>query len=263
MNRTNRLIVVGGLAAIGGITASACVDNNETLFAMGVMKLDPPTCIFQADPTQPILLEGILDVDLRHSYLAGILVGNQYTPRGQKQNLKAESTRITLRGAEVTLTDSLGAQIACTGNPNCGSFTVYGTGFVDTSKSEEPAWGIFAAELIPQSVGKFIEDTMKAAKPNPLQTKTVFANVRVFGESLGGQELTSSMLTFPIQVCRGCLIQFPLDAIDNGQCVSSATSTPQQAPCFPGQDGLVDCRLCADGSTDSQNPCNTPFFLQQ
>src|SRR5215831_5452082 len=166
MNRTNRLMLAAGMAAIFAGLASACAENDQTLFAMGVMKPQDTTCDFQADPTQPILLKGVLDVDLRHSYLAGILVGNQYTPRGQKQNLKAETTRITLRGAEVTLTDSLGNQISCPGSSSCGSFTVYGTGFVDTSKGEEPAWGIFAAELIPQSVGQTIEASMISGK-NP------------------------------------------------------------------------------------------------
>src|SRR5262245_53316356 len=115
MNRMYRLLVAGAVAATAGISASGCVDNNETLFINGVLALVAPSCTYKADPTQPILFEGTLDVLFKHSYLAGILVGNQYTPRGQKQNLKAESTRITLRGAEVTLTDSVGAQIQCTG----------------------------------------------------------------------------------------------------------------------------------------------------
>lgn len=265
MNRMYRLLFAGTVAAVAGVSASGCVDNNETLFINGVLALTPPSCIYKADPTQPILFEGTLDVLFKHSYLAGILVGNQYTPRGAKQNLKAESTRITLRGAEVTLTDSLGAQIQCSQNPNCGSFTVYGTGFVDTNKAEEPGWGFFGAEVIPMSVGEYIQQTMKDTKPQPLLVKTVYASVRVFGESLGGQELTSSMLTFPIKICQGCLIDYPLIAIDNNRCVVSAANLPSQAPCVMGQDTVIDCRLCADTDTSPipANPCDVPNPVPQ
>jgi hypothetical protein len=255
MNRMTRFLVAGTVAAAASISASGCVDNNETLFINGVLALTPPSCVYDPDPTQPILIQGTLDVLFKHSYSAGILVGNQYTPRGVKQNLKAESTRITLRGAEVTLTDSLGAQVQCQGNPNCGSFTVYGTGFVDTNRAEEPAWGFFGAELIPQSVGKFIHDGMTAAN---LVTKTVYASVRVFGESLGGQEVTSSELTFPIKLCTGCLIDFPLVALEGGHCVVSASNLPTEKPCTKGQDELVDCRYCSDGTANPANPCNLP-----
>jgi hypothetical protein len=237
-----RFLAAGTVTVAAGISASGCVDNNQTLFINGVLALVPPQCVYEADPTEPILFQGTLDVSFKTSYMAGILVGNQYTPRGNKQNLKAESTRLTLRGAEITLTDSLGAQVQCAGNAGCGSFTVYGTGFVDTNRAEEPAWGFFGAELIPQSVGKFIADAMLA---QGLNQKTVYASVKVFGESLGGQEVTSSTLTFPIRLCNGCLIEYPLAALDNGRCVSSATSQPTEEPCLAGQDTVVDCRLCA------------------
>lgn len=261
MNRMNRLVVAGTVAAAAAGSASGCVDNNETLFINAVLALESPQCLYEADPTQPVLIQGTLDVLFKHSYSAGILVGNQYTPRGAKQNLKAESTRITLRGAEVTLTDSVGTQISCAGAPSCGSFTVYGTGFVDTNRAEEPAWGFFGAELIPQSVGTFIHQSMTDAG---LEAKTVYASVKVFGESLGGQEVTSSTLTFPIRLCTGCLIDYPLVAIERGQCVVSAANLPTEKPCIKGQDSLVDCRFCADGTGpsgtpgSSGNPCNSP-----
>jgi len=264
MNRTIRFLAGGSLIAATAVVASGCVDNTETLFAYGVMLLQAPTCAYKADPTQPVLLAGTLDVFLRHGYQAGILVGNQYTPRGAKQQNRAESTRITLRGAEITLTDSTNKQITCASDPNCGNFTVYGTGFVDSNRSEDPGWGLFSAELIPQTVWKYIQQTMDSKN---LSSMTVYAAVKVFGESLGGQSIDSSVLTYPIEVCEGCLIEFPLaaiqtDAVAGPTCVSSASSTPTTTPCQLGQDDLVDCRLCATGLAND-NPCNHPFsFLR-
>jgi hypothetical protein len=68
--------------------------------------------------------------------------------------------------------------------------------------------------------------------------------VRVFGETLGGQEIESSELLFPIAVCNGCLISFPTTAIDPTSNACNRGIPPEEKPCKPGQDEPVDCRLC-------------------
>jgi hypothetical protein len=93
--------------------------------------------------------------------------------------------------------------------------------------------------------------------------KTVYASVKVFGESLGGQEVTSSTLTFPIKLCKGCLIKYPLVALEHGVCVVSPANLPTDEPCQSGQDEDIDCRFCADGDSASLNPCNSPANLAQ
>src|SRR5690349_17698411 len=86
----------------------------------------------------------------------------------------------------------------------------------------------------------------------------IVAKVRVFGDTLGNEDLTSSELSFPITYCDGCLIDYPLSALSpdkNGDlhCGNMLTDLPV-AGCRPGQDDKVDCRTCA-----ATNPlCNTP-----
>jgi len=68
---------------------------------------------------------GTLDLAFRKTYEASLLVGNQLAARGSKDTLRAETSRVTLRGAEVTHTSAQGNQLY--------RFSVNGTGFVDVS----------------------------------------------------------------------------------------------------------------------------------
>ena len=243
MNRSIRfLIATGCLSAITAGLVPGCADNNSTLFIIGVLKpQSPPTCTVLADLTQPMLLSGVLDVAIRYSYEAVLLVGNQFTPRGQKQNLKIETTRVNLRGAEITLSDSAGNTV--------DSFSVGGSGFVDTNNGDAPGLGLFAADLIPASVGEKLKSRYPALGTLGGST-TLYSNTRVFGDSLGNTSVTSGALSYPIVVCNGCLVSFPVDAIDTSQnnaCVKDVISTPT-APCLVGQDDPVDCRLCSTES---------------
>jgi hypothetical protein len=78
----------------------------------------------------------------------------------------------------------------------------------------------------------------------------VNVSVRVVGETLGGTEIRSSELIFPINVCRGCLVSFPNEAVDPldpsgaGPCVGTDEPSGPDA-CLRGQDAFTDCRYCA------------------
>jgi hypothetical protein len=91
----------------------------------------------------------------------------------------------------------------------------------------------------------------------------VVARVRVFGDTLGGQEIESNEYSFPIFVCEGCLVTYPVDAADPDQgpgvylCELSsdeATVVPDQI-CALGQDVVVPCTICAAQSAVCQDPC--------
>jgi hypothetical protein len=79
--------------------------------------------------------------------------------------------------------------------------------------------------------------------------------VRVFGETLGGRDLESSQLTFPVTICDGCLVNFPNEAFDQdiGECIGGEEPV-DPPPCVLGQDDSIDCRYCAA----SNARCLTP-----
>ena len=80
------------------------------------------------------------------------------------------------------------------------------------------------------------------------------AEVKVFGQTVGGLEVESSALRYVIRVCKGCLVDFPPAALSaTGQCNRQQDQNPQ-LPCQFGQDYVVDCRTCAASNPYCQAP---------
>jgi hypothetical protein len=236
MGRFRRMMPATLLATgAAAVVLTACVDNESSLFVQGVLAPLPPDCTVVAEPNAMTIGAGILDVAMSNEYRAWLLVGNQLTARGRKQQVRTETARVTLRGAEIRLETAEGGEI--------GAYTVPGTGFVHISRSEEPGFGAFLATLIPGDYGSALGATTRAA--GFLARQTVVANVRVFGSTLGGEEIESAELAYPIEICNGCSIVYPVDAIDwsNRSC-SLGAADDALLPCFPGQ-GPIDCRHCA------------------
>jgi hypothetical protein len=174
---------------------------------------------------------GVLDLAFRQTYQAALLVGNQLVRRGSRDQLRTETSRIRLDGAEVTVSDSAGGTL--------DEFTTIGTGFVDPASGEEPGYGVMFAPLV--NAGRI--------GASGTATTLVSVSVRVFGETLGGEEIESADLTFPIVLCNGCLVAYPASAANPTAPTYECTATTDAVidpPCFFGQDHAIDCRLCAD-----------------
>jgi len=126
---------------------------------------------------------------------------------------------VALRTAEVTVTDTQGMELSAF-SADAGGMALAGAGSVTI------------VPLIPSSQGLPSHVTTKVSVVGETSTRTV--------ESLP--------LTFPIQICAGCLIDYPASADDTAQpayqCARVADSEVV-APCLLGQDEMVDCRLCA------------------
>jgi hypothetical protein len=225
----------GGAALVSGVLAlgSGCTEEETGFFIQGNVKLEPPECVAQAESNTTLLLSGELDVALSSEYVATLLVGNQLTPRGDKENLRTETMVTTITGAEVQLFDDEGALNT--------EFTVPASGTISPDSSEDPGFGIVSVTLIPPAVAADL-----AAELNSRRfVRTRIAQVRVFGETLGGLEVESADMVYTIRVCEGCLISFPSESLDeNGGCNRELDQNAGDLPCRPGQDEGVDCRLC-------------------
>jgi hypothetical protein len=239
-----RGIPIVGMLGLLGMSLPGCADNETMLFVRAVMvPSDPPACDVAADASGAFYTAGVMDVALTDSYWATLLVGSGLVSRGSKKQLKTESNRIVLKGAEVSLLDD-------SENDVIDPFTVPGSGFVDLGTSEDPGYGLMGTVLIPPG-------TQLA----PGQIYIV--DVKVFGETLGGAEITSKALRYPIYTCAGCLVSFPPDANDPAanpgsyscQTTSSSSSSSAKEPCRRGQDDYIDCRLCV---ANNPSACTSP-----
>lgn len=248
------LLTAGSLMLGSLFLAPSCADNNSSLFIVGVLDIGLSSCIGKPDNTGPFLSEGTLDTAFAPGYTALILVGNQLTQQGSREQLRTETSRVSLRGAEVQLTTLNGKALDIPGAQ--AAFSTVGTGFVDPSAGSTPSYATMAVNLIPPGLTGL-----------PAQ---VLAKIRVFGETLGGTSVTSSELDFPITVCEGCLVLY--DTPDTTQAAgapfmcatttASSTQTTSAQPCILGQDQSFSCALCAAASKDDmcRNPCMNPSF---
>lgn len=214
--------LLGTLAfSIGG----GCADSESMLVIRGVLTLAPPECVASAD-ADTMRLGGSIDKRLRTSYEAPLQVSNQLMARGDSEALRAETSRVTITGAEVSLRSP--------NNSELDSYTVVASGSIDPGTDSEPGRGVVYATLIPD-IQKYDESI------NPLVVR-----VQVYGTTVGGQDVWSNWFTYP--VFRRGLIYFPASALDPDTQACTANST-EVAPCLVGQDDLVPCSACL-GQTD-------------
>jgi hypothetical protein len=168
--------------------------------------------------------------------------------RGSRERVRAETSQVSIKGAEVKIETPQGAEVV-------PAFSSISTGFIDASDGTDAAVATIAATLIPASVAP------------ALPRGTVVVKVRVFGTTLGGEEVESSELSFPIEICDGCLVRF--EAQDRDLAASStefecklatdeadSTGTSADTACNPGIDFPVSCTTCSGLYAACQNPNN-------
>lgn len=202
---------------------AGCADNKSTIFIKHVLA-KPEDCLFEADPSAAFIGSGRVDLAVTDSYAPFLLIGNQMVPQGDDDTLKTETSRVALQGAEVNLEVAGGGSVA--------NFSTTCSGTIDPVGGPEPGYGVTQVTMIPPGLD--------------LAPGDYLATVTVFGETLGNQDVETGEFVFPINVCEGCLIFFNQDSRDNGTCIGE---TDPAGGCLPGQDGLVDCSICAIVST--------------
>lgn len=232
--------------ALVALSTASCAENRSSLFIQGLLKPSPPSCEVSFSGTSTVFFRGTLDVAFRLNYQGLILVGNQLAARGDPETLRTEVNRVPLEGAEVLLTDAQG-------EIENGFFSVAAGGFAEVSSGTTPGYGAIQATLIPDIVGNALADDLIAQGLGA--RKEVVSTIRVFGRTLGGIDVESAEFTFPIDVCYGCLVGFPLEALDTdpGTGVQTCQANAESAgefPCFFGQDSRIDCRACVAQQPD-------------
>ena len=238
-----------GLLSLGSLALMpSCAENNSSLFVVGVLDINSTTCVAKPDTSSGFLAAGTLDLAFASSYSASVLVGNQLTQRGDRTQLRTETSRISLRGAEVTLTTLDGKAL--------GNYSTVGTGFVDASSGDTPAYATMSVQIIPSAL---------AANPAVRAARVILAKIRVFGDTLGNTSVTSSELDFPINICEGCLVKYdvagdPTETTYKCPPASATTQTTDAEPCVRGQDLTFSCSSCAATYTLCRDPALNPSY---
>jgi hypothetical protein len=239
---------VGTLAIAAGV--AGCVHDDSSIFIKQVM--DPPLvspgqqCIFKPDPSETAITSGELDISIASGYTAVYLVGNQLVSQANSNQLQTETSNVDLEGAEVRVTEGSGEEI--------NSFTTLGGGTIFAASGGTPSWGLFNVQSInQQTIAASTGPTGLSALQGlyysgEIVVHRVVTYVKIYGKTLGGRYVESNEFEFPVDVCYGCLVGFSSTdqnvCYKEPNCFYAATVTSTSTPCFPGQDGTIDCSDC-------------------
>jgi hypothetical protein len=197
--------------------------------------------MYTADPTQPTLSIGTLDVGLASRYVAELLIGNQMTPEGDPTQARTETSRVVISGAVVTVTDAAGNELT--------AYTTATSQTVDPASGDQPSYAVLQVIAVdPGTVNSFSGLPNSKGLPagdTPVTNNSqqqIVSNIQVFGKTLGGESVQSNTFAYPINLCLGCLVTGL-----QGQppaCATTSASSAATLPCYSGQDQVEDCSLC-------------------
>ncbi|WP_437811807.1 hypothetical protein [Sorangium sp. So ce1078] len=227
-----RLIALALLTASGGLLASACADNESSLFVRMRMARTED-CDVTCGPGEGFWTEDSVDAAYSGSHSATLLVGNQIVQRGDSDVLRTETSRVQLYEAEVRV-----AYIE--GDPVTEGFVVPIAGLVDPGTGDDAGYNCTEVLLIDGAT----MDRLRGEAAELRRDIEVVATVVVRGRTLGGQEIETAEWSYPVRVCFGC--SRCVDTSPPTCCASSAGEECQdvddiEGTC-PGQRGPQDCR---------------------
>jgi hypothetical protein len=237
------------LLGLGVAVISACKSDQSSLFIQDVLAQPLVTpgqaCQFTADPTQPSISGGRLDIGFLSGYSATFLVGNQLVPEVNSQQLATETDIITIQGATVRITDAAGNQLAY--------FTQLAAQTVYPSSGGVPGYAPIQLTIVDQpTISTLTSNSADNAIITGGGTFRLVTYTKFFGYTTGGRSVTSDEFEFPVDVCYGCVVEYvnnplypkPNCGSPSEAAASSATTSTQPLACTPGEDDNVPCTSC-------------------
>lgn len=172
--------------SVMALVAVGCTEEHSSFYISGNLfpKLEEGGCTY--DVSNANRLGGTYDVGFNRSYF--VYPRYQNTARSRAKGIVSDTLGIRVQGVEVTLVDAEGNVII--------EYTVPTSTFVPSSSDGiAPGQAAGAVPLIPPGVLDVPAGVVDL----------VVAEVKAFGETLGGTDVESSVWSWVIDVCNGCL----------------------------------------------------------
>jgi len=242
---------------------SACVaEDPGAIFIQGNQRVSrQQQCLPQAAQgggQQVYQTLGVMDLLQTNQYLAYVVVGSRLPSiegavGKSEENLQIETNEVTITGAWLTYkidNDLLrGPYFGNEGLDIDGDGTLDLPGGLRIPESVyQPASSfianavnaVVAIELVPPSVGLALDVDMAF---DPIMSAGYLSvEIVMEGYLTDGTKVHSTPYTFPIKVCRGCLVSY--DITPDECCLNK--SSPPYVPCYPGQDEASPCNIACD-----------------
>jgi hypothetical protein len=224
-----RTVAVAVLAAATAVLPAACARNDSSIFVRGCIAVDRTMCTVTPSLTSTVLLEGTIDAVYAGAYTCFALVENQIVARGNPNDLRTETSGVSMYDAEVQVLDPT------QGMASIKNFSVPITGFIDPGTTGMPGLGVSLVLMLDSQ-------TLQALAAKTISSgfqQQVVASVVLHGRTLGGLEEHTNEFLYPITVAAG-----------------NSCAAPVGMPCVGGMGSaaMTDCRLGLDsvGGTNCQ-----------
>ncbi len=220
-------VLIGQGGAGGAGTAGAGGAGTDGVFLDGCLQIPRDTCSVQASLTAPLQLSGSVDGVYREDYSCLALFENH-----RSGTEIVTDDRVEFLQADVNLTTNEGQTIILpSGSP--AQSTVPFDGYVNPASKGAPGLGLASILLLDSTTVAAL--TTQAVASGASQQ--VVAHVTVLGKTMGGIQVTTNELVYPIEVAAGSTCTQPV----GDACVDGVTKPA--ADCMLGQDAPADCRL--------------------
>jgi hypothetical protein len=241
----NSLFACFGFAAAVAASPS-CVDNNESIFVKGVLYNQPPSCIVTASESADLRFSGTLDLGFTNAYSAPLEIGNQLYPGADPSTTRVETNVFQVTGADITLRDAAGNDLVKYGA------VVQSTGNIPPGTGGDATFGVVSIQLIPPQVT--LTDPIKSliAAAGPSEEVTLQIAMRVYGQTLSGENITAPEYVYEVTTCYGCSVSFAKATMPAGTGVGGAALPA--TTCFGNQTspGTLATDFCNLGQDDVQ-----------
>ncbi len=229
VRRFLKMAAATGLAAMAVVSTPSCADNHESIFIFGVVAVTAPDCTAKGDSGSKLLAYGEMELKITDTYGNFLLVGNQLISRGSPTNLRAEPNRVQITGADIQLTGIDGTDF--------GFYSVPANGLVSPTVSADPTYAPVFVQIIPPAKGKELQKYLAPTATNASPSLTVLADIVIYGQTLGLNDVKTGKFTFTINVTNGGTIVETYNAVKGKiDCTSVPTTQNFILSCFPGQD---------------------------
>jgi len=204
------------------------------------------------------LAMGVMDLLQTNHYQAHMVVASRLptieTATGKEvEDLQIETNEITVTGAWLTyrveggtLGDAFfgdaGLDLDGDGELDLpGNLTLPESEFVTTSAFLANATNaVVVLELVTPAVGMALD--VNTAFDHLYSAGLISVEIVLTGYLTDGTEVHSTPFTYPIKVCRGCLVAYNV----NPEECCTFLDEPSYIPCFPGQDEASPCNIACN-----------------
>ena len=200
-----------GLAVLILMGVFGCQDQEVGINIQHLRPFDLDTCL-PSDDDEVFVVSGIVDLALRDNYVVNPSIRNNLFNVGDIKGLGTQDGRIStntivLEQAEITYAplDNIVGNIPKTRTVPLSGTIAEGTTSV---LSYFPLIEVEVMEALRSSDTFFLIDDRGDARPRRTSI-TILTTFRVVGSTLDGRRVSSEEFVFPVEVCNGCMVQYP------------------------------------------------------